>query len=158
MRDGYIVFSNTIKTKVIPVAPGVGFTRNRHVEVPIECYMEQSGTDFSSFHPEKSQIIYREEGFGKFSFQLQLYKNKEYVSQYPPDAYPVEVHLKERLYFEAKVSAQDWLELFIDTCVATQTMNPHTTPQFKFIHEGWEVFISIIFKGVLHPRPVFGLF
>ena len=108
--------------------------------------MEQSGTGFNSFHPEKSQIIYREEGFGKFSFQLQLYKNKEYVSQYPPDAYPVEVRLKERLYFEAKVSAQDWLELFIDTCVATQTMNPHTTPQFKFIHEGWEVFISIIFK------------
>ena len=108
--------------------------------------MEQSGTGFVSFHPEKSQIIYREEGFGKFSFQLQLYKNKEYVSQYPPDAYPVEVRLKERLYFEAKVSAQDWLELFIDTCVATQTMNPHTTPQFKFIHEGWEVFIIIIFK------------
>ena len=98
--------------------------------------MKQNGTSFVSFHPEKSQIIYREEGFGKFSFQLQLYKNDRYVSQYQPDAYPLEVHLKDRLYFEAKVSAQNWLELFIDTCVATETLNPHSTPQFKFIHEG----------------------
>ena len=130
------MFSNVVHTKVIPIAPGVGFTRDRHVEVPIECYMDRSGTSFVSFHPEKSKIIYREEGFGKFSFQLQLYTNESYINRYPPDAYPIEVRLKERLYFEARVDAQDWLVLFIHTAVATHTLNPHSTPQFKFIEEG----------------------
>ena len=125
-----------IRTKVIPVAPGVSFTRDRFVEVPIECNMERNGTGFVSFHPETTKIIYREEGFGKFIFELQLYPNKTYGSPYLPDAYPIEVSLKDRLYFEASVSAEDWLELFVDTCVATLTLDPYSTPQFRFIHEG----------------------
>ena len=161
IHGGNIVFSNVVQTKVVPVSSGVSFTRGRHVQVPIKCYMEQigigdmvpdetnsggdmvqdetnSGTDFVKIHSQTSKIIYHEKGFGKFRFQLQLYTNDKYDSQYPPDAYPLEVNLKDRLYFEAKVSSQDWLELFIDTCVATQTMNPHSTPQFNFIHEGYE--------------------
>ena len=140
------MFSNVVQTKVIPASPGVNFTRNRHVEIPVECNMEQNVTSFfTSFHPESSQIIYREDGFGKFSFQLQLYTNNSYVSLYPSDAYPLEVNLKDQLYFQAKVSSQDWLELFIDTCVATQSRNPHSIPQFKLIHEGYDIFI--MFEG-----------
>ena len=136
IRHGYIVLSNVVMTEVNPVSPGSGFTRDRHIEIPVECYMEQYGQSAVSFHPETSKIIYHEEGYGKFSFQMQLYPNSAYVTPYPPHAYPLDVELKERLYFETKVSAQDWLELFIDTCVATQTTNPYTSPRYELIRNG----------------------
>ena len=98
--------------------------------------MARNGTTFVSFNPETSKIIFREEGFGQFSFQLQLYPDNQYRSPYPADAYPIDVHLRDMLYLEAKVSAQDGLELFIDSCVTTTTVNPYSTPRFAFIADG----------------------
>ena len=97
---------------------------------------KREGLSYISFHPETSKIIYHEEGYGKFSFQLQLYPDHQYSSPYSPDEYPIQVHLQDRLYFEATVSAQNWLQLFIDSCVATESVDPNSSPRFEFIQDG----------------------
>ena len=137
MRGEYVVYSNIVLNEVVPVSPGEEFTRERHVEIPVECYMKRNGSALVSFHPETSKIIFQEEGFGQFRFQLQLYPDNQYRSPYPADAYPIDVNLRDMLYLEAKVSAQNGLELFVDSCVATTTVNPYSSPRFAFIEDGY---------------------
>ena len=129
------MFSNVVQDDALP-EPGQVITRDRTIEIPIECRMEKEGLASISFHPDTSKIVYSEEGYGKFSFNLQLYEDSSYINPYPPGAYPVDVELRDVLYFEADVSAEQGLELFVETCVATPTDDPHSLPQYEFLDEG----------------------
>ena len=107
------------------------------MEIPIKCFMERDGLGSVSFNPDTSKIIYREEGYGKFSFQLHLYPDQSYGTPYPPEAFPVDVNLRDMLYIEASVSAEPGLELFVETCVATTTSDPNSLPHYYILQDGW---------------------
>ena len=131
-----MVFSNTVYDDALPVTPGNIITRDRSLVMPVECHMVRDGLGSISFHADNSPYEIREDGYGKFAFQLHLYPDQSYGSPYPPGAYPVDVNLRDRLYVEAQVSAEPGLELFVETCVATSTANPYSVPQYYFLQDG----------------------
>ena len=102
----------------------------------MECLIEKDGYGSISFNPDTSKVTLEEEGYGKFSFELHLYPDKTYSTPYPPGAYPVNVELKDKMFFEAGVSAEPGLELFIETCSATTTTNPYSSPKYTFLKDG----------------------
>ena len=120
----------------LPVTPGNDITRDQAIEIPVKCQIEKDGLASISFHPDTSKIIYNEEGYGKFSFNLQLYEDSSYINPYPPEAYPIDVELRDVLHFEANVSAEPGLELFVETCVATPINDPQSSPQYEFLKDG----------------------
>ena len=98
--------------------------------------MERDGLSSISFNPDTSKIVYREEGYGVFSFNLSLFEDQLYSTPYLPNAYPVDVKLRDMLYFEARVVAEAGLELFVEECTATSTPDPSSYPQYTFIDNG----------------------
>ena len=105
--------------------------------MPVQCYMKREGLGSVNFHPDTSEIKrHEEEGYGKFTFDLQLYPDNNYTSPFPPESYPIDVHLREMLYFEAGVNAEPGLEIFVNTCLATTTSDPSSTPHYYFLQEG----------------------
>ena len=77
------------------------------------------------------------EGFGNFSFNMDLYRTGKYVSPYKVSEYPVAVHPFGQLYCEARLDTSDsGLILFADKCVATPSMNPNHDVQYIFIDNG----------------------
>ena len=132
-----MVFSNVIEDDAIAITPDDVITRDRDIQFPVQCHMKRDGLGSISFHPDTSKIIgHEEEGYGKFSFNLQLYPDNSYTNPFPPESYPIDVHLRDILHLEAVVVAEAGLELFVQTCVATQTSDPTSTPQYVFIQDG----------------------
>ena len=119
-----------------PDNPGSVITRARSILIPVECYFNRQGLASLSFNHDTSKIVYYEEGHSEFSFQLQLYHDETYTKPYAPEDYPVEVKVRDELYVEAEVFAEEGLELFVETCVATTTVNPYSTPQYSFLENG----------------------
>ena len=123
MEDN-VVFSNIIEDEALPVTPDNVITRDRGIHMPVQCHMKREGLGSISFHPDTEIIRHEEEGYGKFTFDLQLYPDSSYMSPFPPESYPIDVHLRDILYFGADVTAEPGLELYVKTCVATQTPDP----------------------------------
>lgn len=58
------------------------------------------------------------DGFGKFTFVMEMYKSKLYLSKF--SSYPVYMTLDEELFFQITVSSQDnKLMVLIDNCYVT---------------------------------------
>lgn len=125
-----------VHDEALPVTPTGIISRDRDITIPLQCYMERDGTGSVSFHADTSERVFEETGYGKFNFQLQLYQTANYVNPYPAEAYPMAVEMREVLYFEAAVSAEPGLQLFVESCVATETMDPSSAPQYRFLDEG----------------------
>ena len=136
MRGDFVVFSNVVIDEPLPVTPDYIITRDRHIEIPVECRMERDGLSSISFNPDSSKIVHREDGYGVFSFNLSLYEDHSFSTPYPRDSYPIDVELRDMLYFEARSTAEPGLELFLETCTATTSIDPKTTPQYSFIENG----------------------
>ena len=98
--------------------------------------MDRDGLGSISFHADTTKLEFQEDGYGKFSFRLQLYQSALYVTPHPPEDYPIAVELRDMLHFEAGVTAEPGLELFVETCVATSTTNPYSSPQYRFLEDG----------------------
>lgn len=110
------------------------------VEFPFSCtYRAHETIGVPSFQPRK-KVIFFEEGFGNFSFNMDLYRSGKYVSPYKVSEYPVAVHPFGQLYCEAKLDTSDsGLILFAEKCVATPSMNPNHAVQYIFIDNGCPV-------------------
>ena len=130
------MFSNIVQDNARPISPGEDITRDRTIEIPVECRMQKDGLASISFHPDTSKIVYSEEGYGQFSFNLQLYQDSSFTNPYPSEAYPIDVKLRDVLHFEADVSAEQGLELFVESCVATPTNDPYSSPRYGFLEDG----------------------
>ena len=89
-----------------------------------------------SWYPNVLLLVISE-GFGNFSFNMDLYRSGKYVSPYKVSEYPVAVHPFGQLYCEAKLDTSDsGLILFAEKCVATPSMNPNHAVQYIFIDNG----------------------
>lgn len=66
-----------------------------------------------------------------------LYRSSEYTSPYEVSEYPVTINPFGQLYCQAKLESSDPdLVLRADTCVATPSMDPLHSVQYKFIEDG----------------------
>lgn len=91
---------------------------------------------FELWYPNVLLLVISE-GFGNFSFNMDLYRSGKYVSPYKVSEYPVAVHPFGQLYCETKLDTSDsGLILFADKCVATPSMNPNHHIQYIFIDNG----------------------
>ena len=136
VRDDYVVFSNIVIDEPLAVTPDKIITRDRHIEIPVECRIDKESLSSISFNPDSSKIVFREEGYGVFSFNLSLYEDQTYKTPYPRSSYPIDVQLRDMLYFEAAVEAEQGLELFVENCVATTDTDPTSLPHHAFIDDG----------------------
>lgn len=77
------------------------------------------------------------EGYGNFSFEMGLYRSAEYLKPYDVSEYPVNIDPFGQLYCQAKLDTSDPdLILRADMCVATPSMDPSHSIQYKFIDNG----------------------
>lgn len=107
------------------------------VEFPFSCtYNRQDTIGTPSFQPRK-KITFFEEGYGNFSFEMGLYRSAEYLKPYDVSEYPVNIDPFGQLYCQAKLDTSDPdLILRADMCVATPSMDPSHSVQYKFIDNG----------------------
>ncbi|XP_078378792.1 neural cell adhesion molecule 2-like isoform X2 [Oculina patagonica] len=107
------------------------------VEFPFSCaYNRRETIGTPSFQPRK-KITFFEEGYGNFSFEMGLYRSSEYASPYEVSEYPVTINPFGQLYCQAKLESSDPdLVLRADACVATPSMDPSHSVQYKFIEDG----------------------
>ncbi|XP_038062575.1 uncharacterized protein LOC119733066 [Patiria miniata] len=136
VRGDSVLFFNVIHDEAVPVEPGSVITRDRDIEIPVQCIMDLEGIAEISFRPDTSKITFREDGFGSFNFSLRLYHGNDYTTPYQPADYPVDVAMGNKLYFEARTWSEPGLELFLQTCRATPTSNPDDFHRYTFIQDG----------------------
>ena len=144
------MFSNIVHNDAQLATSSSVIIRDPEILIPVECYIDREGLGSINFDPKSSKIVYKEEGYGHFSFLLQLYKDGGYTTPYKPDDYPVNVNIRDSLYFQADVSGEVGLELFVETCVATPTMNPFSSPQYHFLENGYVLSSFHSALGPLH--------
>ena len=76
-------------------------------------------------------------GFGNFTFRMDLFKSSAYRYPYAADDYPISVQLNQLLYIQYSVeSLKSSLIVFADTCRATPSRDPYSSPQYVFLKNG----------------------
>ncbi|XP_038062894.1 uncharacterized protein LOC119733385 isoform X2 [Patiria miniata] len=150
-----VIFFNVIHDEAVPVQPGSVITRDRDIEIPVQCIMDLEGFAEISFRPDTSKITFREDGFGSFNFSLRLYHGNDYTTPYQPADYPVQVAMGNKLYFEARTWSEPGLELFVQTCRATPTSNSDDFHRYTFIQDGCTSIVTwFCVTPLMHPRAV----
>ena len=77
------------------------------------------------------------EGFGNFSFEMNLFKSAFYEKAFDVSEYPVNVPITKKLFAQTKLLATDRnLEALTYTCVATPSPDPRDAMQYLFIDNG----------------------
>ncbi|XP_022109548.1 ZP domain-containing protein-like [Acanthaster planci] len=152
VRGDNVIFFNVIHDEAVPVEPGGVITRDRDIEIPVQCIMDLEGMAELSFRPDTSKITYYEEEFGSFNFSLGLYRTNDYATPYLPADYPVDFKMGDTLYFEARTWSEPGLELFLQTCRATPTSNSNDFHRYTFIQNGCIKDYTLVFHPSYDPH------
>ena len=129
-------FGNIVYLPAAPYTNGSIITRDDNIEIHVNCSISAEHLTYAEFEPEVKTLIYYESGYGHFNFSLKMYKDDDFKKFYKLRNFPVDVNLKERLYFEARTWARPGMELLLDACRATPTANPFDEVQYTFIQDG----------------------
>ncbi|XP_038062480.1 uncharacterized protein LOC119732968 [Patiria miniata] len=151
VRGENVIFFNVIHDEAVPVTPGGVITRDRDIEIPVQCIMDLEGVAEINFRPDTSKITFREDGFGSFNFSLRMYRGNDYATPYQPADYPVDVTMGDKMYFEARTWSEPGLELFVQTCRATPTSNPDDFHRYTFIQDGCIEDNTMVFRPSYDP-------
>ena len=119
-----------------PDSIGSSVTRDKNIEVHVECRLTGSRLAHVQFDPNVTTIIYHEVGYGTFNFQMRMYEDSAFQRKFKPINFPIDVDQSQRLYFEAKVVTDEDLSMFLDSCRATPTANPRDPTKYIFINKG----------------------
>ncbi|XP_072041648.1 ZP domain-containing protein-like [Amphiura filiformis] len=65
-----------------------------------------------------------------------MYHTMNYDMAYRREDVPVTVPVGKPIYLEAKASGNDDIQLLVDSCLATNSSNPRSTPNNIFIDDG----------------------
>jgi len=146
---GHIIYTNEVIMKAKQNADMV--TRAHDEVIQFSCkYRRDSTVSGSSFLPV-SRISGNESSIGSFSFQLEMFRNKLYNSKYY--SYPVQVQLRDYLYFQVRANTQDsGLVLLIDQCYSTNTMNRRQSSEYMLINSGCPVDDTVQFHSAAGQR------
>ncbi|XP_041720818.1 CUB and zona pellucida-like domain-containing protein 1 [Coregonus clupeaformis] len=100
-------------------------TRRHKVEIKFSCIYSKRGKVSLEFLANKILYIFREKGFGKFTYQFEFFHSSRFNTMVDPDSYPVEVDLKELVYMEiTSMTSVPNTEMFVESCKATPSENP----------------------------------
>ena len=127
---------NIIYLPAAPYSNGSIITREHNIEIHVNCTMYSDHLTYAEFDPEVKTLIYYESGYGRFNFSLKMYKDGNFKKSFKHGDFPIDVSLKERLYFEARSWAREGTQLLLDSCRATPTANPFDEVHYTFIQEG----------------------
>ncbi|XP_031568335.1 neural cell adhesion molecule 2-like isoform X2 [Actinia tenebrosa] len=107
------------------------------VEFPFSCtFIKMRTIGTPSFQPRKKVSVV-EEGFGNFSFEMNLYKSSQFKVPYDVSEYPVNVPVTKNLFAKTTLLSSDKnLEALAYTCIATPSINSKDQLQYSFIENG----------------------
>ncbi len=128
--------ANIVYLPAAPYTNGSIITREHNIEIHVNCTISSEHLTHVEFDPDVRTLIYYESGYGHFNFSLKMFKDDEFKRSYKLHDFPIDVNLKERLYFEARTWSQPGTELMLDSCRATPTANPFDAVQYTFIRDG----------------------
>ena len=82
--------------------------------------------------------MFSDEGKGNLTLSLNMFPDKQFVSPYMKDDFPVAVILRKSLFFEVSVTSSDkQLSIIADQCSATATQNERNSLKYIFITKGF---------------------
>ncbi|XP_071791139.1 uncharacterized protein [Asterias amurensis] len=146
------VVENIVYIPPQPDSLGSSITRDKNIEVHVECRLTGSRLAHVQFDPNVTTIIYHEVGYGTFNFQMRMYEDSAFQRKFKPINFPIDVDQSQRLYFEAKVVTNEDLSMFLDSCRATPTANPRDPTKYIFINKGCKVDDTVEFH--YHPSSL----
>ncbi|XP_069595914.1 uncharacterized protein [Ranitomeya imitator] len=110
-------------------------TRLHGVSIPFNCSFPKKSRVSASFRAHKSDYVFTEAGFGKFTYKFQFYTDDRFVEV--ETQFPLEATLRELLYMEIQVSASvPNVQLFVESCKATPHDNPSDPTAYDLIQNG----------------------
>ena len=132
-----IVYSNAVLE--IPVAAEDVVTRVREIEIQFSCFYSKYGVVSSvGWKPSDRKLVFSDEGHGNFTFSLNMFPDKRFVSPYMKDDFPVAVVLRKLLFFEVSVTSDDkQLSIRADRCYATPTQDLTSALKYEFLKKGY---------------------
>ncbi|KAL0994895.1 hypothetical protein UPYG_G00128920 [Umbra pygmaea] len=104
--------------------------------------------EFSCVYPKKSNVsleflvnetpyVDSEKGFGKFTYQFELFNSSLFNGMVDPASYPVEVDLDEMIYMEITPTSPVLnTEMFVESCKATPSDSPDDPAHYSIIENG----------------------
>ncbi|XP_073237862.1 ZP domain-containing protein-like [Porites lutea] len=138
-RGGFVVYSNTVLE--IPVADDAIITRVREIEIPFSCFYKNSGDATAvGVKPDTRKLVFDENGKGNFTVALDMFPDKSFEAAYTQSDYPVEVKLRQYLFFQASVKTKDkTLSVLAENCYATPSQDRQHDDKYHLIKEGCPV-------------------
>ncbi|CAH3144668.1 unnamed protein product [Porites lobata] len=138
-RGKATVYSNTVMA--IPVAGDAIITRVREIKIPFRCYYKNSGQAFAvGVEPDARKLVFNEDGKGNFTVALDMFPDERFSSAYTLKDYPVEVKLRQNLYFQASVKTKDkTLSVLAENCYSTPSKNRNHNDRYYLIKDGCPV-------------------
>ena len=114
-----IVYSNSVLE--IPVGAEDIITRVREIEIQFSCFYSRYGVTSSvSWRPNQRKLMFSDEGRGNFTIALKMFPDRKFLSPYMKSDFPVDVVLRQLLFFEVSVTSDDKrLSIRADRCYAT---------------------------------------
>ncbi|KAM4017015.1 uncharacterized protein ACNLHF_006725 [Anomaloglossus baeobatrachus] len=110
-------------------------TREHGVAIPFNCSFPKETRVSASFRAHKSDYVFTEAGFGKFTYKFQFYTDDRFVDV--ETQYPLEATLRQLLYMEIQVSASvPNVQLFVESCKAAPHDNPSDPTFYHLIQNG----------------------
>jgi len=138
-RKGAVVYSNTVLE--IPVADDAIITKVREIEIPFSCSYKNSGDATAvGVRPDTRKLVFDEDGKGNFTVALDMFPDDKFVTAYTQRDYPVEVKLRQYLYFQASVKSKDkTLSSLAENCYATPAQDRNHATKYYLIKDGCPV-------------------
>ncbi|CAH3107039.1 unnamed protein product [Porites lobata] len=108
-------------------------TRSSTRVLPFQCsYKKKAVISKVQVNPQFTKIITNTEDFGNFSYEVNLYTDKDYSNKV--DEFPYVIGISQRMYLEMRVESGDsGLILFPDECKATPSQDINDKPDHAII-------------------------
>ncbi|XP_078375733.1 ZP domain-containing protein-like [Oculina patagonica] len=138
-KNGAVVYSNTVLE--IPVKDDAIITRVREIEIPFSCYYKNSGDATAvGVKPDTRKLVFDEEGKGNFTVALDMFPDDKFTPAYTQSDFPVQVKLRQDLYFQASVKTKDKrLSVLAENCYATPSQDRQHATKYHLIKDGCPV-------------------
>ncbi|EDO37019.1 predicted protein [Nematostella vectensis] len=154
----FIVYSNKASCMQVSEAADedtskIGRVLPGEVQIPFCCYYHNREIVHAvGFGPRSREVYIKVKGRGQLKLKLDFYKGQRFRSAYTWDDYPVNVHLRQRLFFEVSLETKEKdLAVFADNCCSTPTRDHEQSRYLRhtFLHNGCPVDKTVRF----HKSP-----
>ncbi|XP_035660461.1 uncharacterized protein LOC118404837 [Branchiostoma floridae] len=100
-------------------------------------YVRGDSVGVGPLFPVPSSNVVILHGDGSFTFSMKLYRSDRFSQPYAQADFPVEVTVKEDIYFGISVEAAvSGLVLFVENCKATPSPTPSSSTQYYILQDG----------------------